>query len=503
MQGQGHRTLSQPILKSILYDKNMSENNTRLRFAPSPTGTLHIGTARTALFNYLYAKKNNGELLLRIEDTDKERSKKEHEDNIMRSLSWLGIQFDKEPFYQSKREDIYRKYIEKLIAEKKAYYCFCSKEKLEKSREEQRKNKEAPRYSGSCYSLSKEEVEKLQKEEKEFVIRLKIAENKTISFKDLIRGEIKFNTQDIGGDFVIARSDFSALYNLACVVDDYDMKISHIVRGEDHISNTPKQILLYIALEIEIPKFAHVPMLLGPDKKKLSKRHGSTSVEDYKKEGYLPEALVNFISLLGWHPGGEKEIYSTEEIIEKFSLTDCQKSGAVFDIKKLDYINGHYIRKMEIKKLTSLCLPYLKEENLIPKDTKPEEVESYVAIYQERMKKLSEIGSLIDYLLQDDIIYQEDLFFWKNRGKNEAKEAIKVALTALDRVKEWNMANIEEVLQEVASKEDNKGNILWPVRVALSGKKASASPFEIATVLKKERCIKRLEKAYRFLDKRR
>ncbi len=460
---------------------------------------LHIGTARTVLFNYLFAKRNNGKLILRIEDTDKERSKKEYEDNIMRSLSWLDISFDEGPFYQSEREDNYKKYIHKLIEEKKAYYCFCSKEKLEKSRNLQKERKEAPRYSGDCHKLSEDEKNKLLNEKNDFVVRIKVPGDETISFNDIIKGEIKFNTRDIGGDFVIARSDFSALYNFVCVIDDYEMKISHVIRGEDHISNTPKQILLYMALEMPLPKFAHAAMLLGPDKKKLSKRHGSTSVEEYKEEGYLPQALINFMSLLGWHPGGEKEIYELEEIIDIFSLDDCQKSGAIFDVKKLDYINGHYIRKMDIKELTELCLPYLKKENLINKNNKSEEVEKYISLYQERMKKLSEIGSLIDYLLKDDINYQEEMFMWKNRAKRESKEALEMAIDNLGKIIKWNIGNIEQKLLELANKEDNRGNILWPVRVALSGKKASASPFEIAMALGKERCLKRLEKAVCFL----
>lgn len=476
------------------------KNNIRARFAPSPTGLLHVGTARTALFNYLFVKRNNGKLILRIEDTDKERSKKEYEDNIMRSLEWLGVSFDEGPFYQSQREDNYKKYIYQLLEEGKAYYCFCSKEELEKSRNKQREKKEAPRYDGRCCDLEEKEKNKRLKEGTNFVIRVKVPEDKTISFNDLIKGEIKFNTRDIGGDFVIARSDFSALYNFVCVVDDYEMKISHVIRGEDHISNTPKQILLNMALEIPVPKFAHAPMLLGPDKKKLSKRHGSTSVEEYKKEGYLPQALINFISFLGWHPGGNQEIYSTEEIIKIFSLDDCQKSGAIFDIKKLDYINGNYIRNLNIKELTKLCIPYLEEKSLLSKKDQLEEVEKYVSLYQERMKKLSEIGSLIDYLLTDEVKYQEDLFSWKKRGKKEAKEVLETVIDNLREVTEWSASNVENKLMEVADREENRGNVLWPVRVALSGKKASASPFEIATVLGKERCIERLKKAVTFLE---
>jgi nondiscriminating glutamyl-tRNA synthetase len=365
----------------------------RTRFAPASTGPLHIGGAKTALFNYLFAKKNEGVFILRIEDTDIERSSREYEKDIMESLKWLGIEWDEGPdiggnwgpYRQSERLNIYAKYLERLLAEDKAYYCFCSEEELEAQREYQLSIGEAPRYSGKCASLSKEEVEKLKKAGKPAVIRFRMPAKK-IEFNDLIRGKLEFDTSLIG-DIVIAKplstfqeknlakdqslekvvGGYSPLYNFACVVDDFEMKISHVIRGEEHISNTPKQILLQEALGFSLPQYAHLPMLLAPDRTKLSKRHGAVGISQYKKEGYLPEALINFMAFLGWNPGGEKEIYSISSLIKEFSLERVQKGGAVFNIKRLDFLNSFYIRQRSVEKLTELCLPYLIEAGFLEK----------------------------------------------------------------------------------------------------------------------------------------
>jgi nondiscriminating glutamyl-tRNA synthetase len=494
--------------------------NVRVRFAPSPTGNLHIGATRVALFNYVYAKKEKGEFILRIEDTDKERSTKEYEDNIMRSLEWLGVSWDEGPYYQSERIDLYKKYVKKLLDEKKAYHCFCTKEDLEKMREAQREKKEPPRYEGKCNLLSEEDVVKKLNSKCDFTIRLKIPEDKELEFNDLIKGRVKFNTKDIGGDFVIAKSDFSALYNFVCVVDDYEMKITHVIRGEDHISNTPKQILIYNALEIDLPKFAHLSMLLGSDKSKLSKRHGATSINDYKEEGYLKEAMINFMAFLGWHPKGEKELYSIEEITKEFSLEDCQKSNAIFDYQKLDYLNSLYIRKMEKEIFTRECIPYLVKNGLITADFKEEQyppayggklpknvfyldgkeisfekISEIVSLYKERVKKLSEITEHVGYLFKDDLEYEVGLLLWKDAKKEETISELEKAINVIANIKEWSFSVVEESLLQEAEKSSNRGVFLWPVRVALSGKKASASPFEIIWVLGPEKSIKRLKMA--------
>ncbi len=498
----------------------------RVRFAPSPTGNLHIGATRVALFNYFYAQKNKGKLILRIEDTDKERSTKDYEDNIMRSLEWLGVLWDEGPYRQSEREDLYKKYVKKLLEEEKAYLCFCTKEDLEKMRENQRNKKEPPRYEGGCDLLEEEEREEKIKNGKQFTVRLKIPKNENLEFTDLIKGKVKFNTKDIGGDFIIAKSDFSALYNFVCVIDDYEMKITHVIRGEDHISNTPKQILIQKALKINSPEFAHISILLGTDKSKLSKRHGATSIDDYKKKGYLKEALINFMALLGWHPGGDQELYEVEEIIEKFAFEDCQKSGAIFDIQKLDYINGQYIKKMTIEELTSLCIPYLINAGYIKasfKETQyppayggmtPEtsyyigeseisfsKITQIVSLYQERMKFLSEVENLLDYFFKDDVNYEKELLFWKGNTQEKTLYELERCFDILSSIKRWEKAVIEEELLKEANKEKDRGRILWPLRVALTGKRASAGPFDVAWVLGQEKTLKRLRGAIDTLKK--
>ncbi len=519
----------------------MKKNNSpiRVRFAPSPTGYFHIGSARTALFNFLFAQNKKGSFILRIEDTDKQRSEKKHEEDIMRSLKWLGLDWDegvKEegekgnlgPYRQSERSEIYKKYILKLIEEEKAYYCFCQKEDLEENRKKQREKKEAPRYEGVCSSFSKNEVDKFIKEGKDFVIRIRVPEDKKIEFTDKIRKKVSFNTRDIGGDFVIAKSDLTPLYNFACAVDDHEMKITHVIRGEDHISNTPRQIIIQEALGFKIPDFAHLPLILGSDKSKLSKRHGTVSMYEYKEKGYLPEALVNFIALLGWGPGSDEEFFSIDEIIDKFSLEDCQKSGAVFNVDKLNYINGYYIRNKKIEDLVKICIPYLIEAGLIEVKFKEEQyppayggiepmeyyyvplkdeeftldkIKEIISLYQERMKTLQEVGELTDYFFKKDLDYDESLLIWKNASKDEIVNSLDKSIKILSNIKNWNREVVQEKLLEGANEEENRGIFLWPLRVSLSGKKASASPFDIAYVLGMKESIYRLQRAKEKLKK--
>jgi len=373
--------------------KFIKPGEVRVRLAPSPTGPFHIGTARTALFNYLFAQKNQGSFILRIEDTDRERSKPEFEKEIMDSLKWLGIEWSEGPapisqreigeirnskfeirnyigeygpYRQSEREEIYTKYLKKLLEEGKAYYCFCSEEELEAQRQYQLSIGEAPRYPGKCADLVREVAEKWISEGKPSVIRFRVP-SKKVEFNDLIRGKMEFDTSLIG-DIVIAKNLTQPLYNFACVVDDFEMKISHVIRGEDHISNTPKQLLIQEAFGFPRPNYGHLPLILGQDRTKLSKRHGATSISQYRKQGYLPESLVNLIAFLGWNPGIEREIYSIASLIKEFSLEKVQKGGAIFNIKRLDFLNGFYIRQRSVEKLTELCLPYLIEAGLIEVD---------------------------------------------------------------------------------------------------------------------------------------
>lgn len=466
------------------------EKNIKTRYAPSPTGTLHVGNARSALFSYIFAKQNNGSFVLRIEDTDKERSKKEYEDSILEDLKWLGISWDEGPYRQSEREEIYQKYIEKMLSEDKAYYCYCSATELETQRQDQMSRGVAPKYNRTC---GKKPLDK----NKPHVIRLRVPDNRKIKFNDMIRGDVEVDSSTIG-DIVIAKNEKTPLYNLAVVIDDYEMGITHVIRGEDHIPNTPKQILIAEALGIACPKYAHLPLVLGPDKSKLSKRHGAVSVTEYRKMGYLPEAMVNFMAYLGWNPGTEREIYEIDDLIKDFSIEKIQKSGAVFNIQKLDHINAYYIRKKSIKELTKLCLPYLslvKEKNgkyylSSGEEITIEYIQGSIAIYQERMKKLSDIDELSDHMFKDNLDYDKDLLRWKDMSDEELSQSLDIIINTLHKIDNWNQENLEKTLMNEAEKTGNRGSILWPMRVALSGKKASAGPFEIASILGKEKTIK-------------
>src|SRR3990172_2476123 len=342
-------------------------NKIRVRFAPSPTGYLHIGNVRTALFNYLFAKKHNGSFILRIEDTDFDSVKKEYEDSILEDLKWLGLNWDEGtdcggdygPYRQSERINLYREHADRLLNEGKAYQCFCSPEELERKRKESLSKGLPPRYDGKCCNLSREEIVSYEQKGIKPSIRFKV-ETGLIEFEDMVRGKMTFKGSDIG-DFVILRSAGVAASNISVTVDDALMKITHVIRGEDHLSNTPRQILLNQAMGFDIPEFAHLSMILGPDKSRLSKRHGAESVKELREEGYLPEAVINYLSLLGWSSEDGREIMPLNDIIKNFSIERVSKSPAVFDIKKLRWINSHYIKNKDIAELTELSIPFFKK----------------------------------------------------------------------------------------------------------------------------------------------
>ncbi len=507
----------------------ISPGKVRVRYAPSPTGPLHIGSARTALFNFLFSQKYKGTFILRIEDTDKERSKKEYEEDIINSLKWLGIIWQEGPdiggkygpYRQSERVDIYKKYIKKLLDEDKIYPCFCSKDELESFRQYQMSIGKAPIYSGKCRNLSKEEVKKKMEKGIPFVLRFKTPLNEKIVFKDLLRGKIIFSTDEIG-DFVIAKDFETPLYNFAAIIDDYEMRISHVIRGEDHISNTPKQILLQKALGIEPPLYLHIPLILGPDRSKLSKRHGTKSVLEYKKEGFLSEAVINFLALLGWHPKEEKEIFSLNYLINEFSIEGIQKGGAVFNKEKMIWLNGYYIRKSPLEKIANLAIPYLVDAKLIKaekiddfpsnefliletgKKVNFDFIKNIISIHQERIKILSEIPNLVDYFFKQKITIDKDLLIWKDASELEIKDCLIKVKKIIENIPEinFNRENLEKILSEESLKigKGDRGKVLWPLRVALSGKKASAGPFDIATILGKEEILKRIEEAIKILS---
>ena len=505
----------------------------RTRFAPSPTGPLHMGNARTALFSWLFAKKERGDFVVRVEDTDMERSKLEWEKDVLENLEWLGLLWNEGPttnedrggfgpYRQSQRTGIYKEYLEKLLAEKKAYWCFCTTEELEAQRQDQASRGETPRYSGTCKTLSATEQEQHKGAGKPAVIRF-IVEPKKIVFKDLIRGEVAFDMA-LSGDIVIAKDMENPLYNFTVVVDDELMRITHVIRGEDHISNTPKQLLLKEALGFrQTIQYGHLPLLLGEDRTKLSKRHGDNSVTRFKKEGYLPEVIVNFLALLGWNPGDEREIFSLQGLIKEFSLGRVQKGGAVFNLQRLDWINGYYLRHMDKKVLAKLTVPYLKEARLLEQNGNGEEkkfslkiqksqpytiketgegislgfLAEVVALYQERLKKLSEIAELADFFFKKELYYEKELLSWKEMGDQEIAESLEKTKKLLSGFEEnnWNKEQLEEVLMKEAEAMGDRGRLLWPLRVALTGKKASAGPFEVASVLGKEKVLQRIEVA--------
>ncbi len=495
--------------------KDKQEQTVRVRFAPSPTGPLHVGGSRTALFNYLFAKKNNGKFILRIEDTDKERSEQRWTDEIIEELKWLGIKWDEGPdidgeygpYKQSQRMDIYQKYLQQLLDENKAYYCFCTTEELENKRQEQLSRGLAPKYDGTCCHLSVDEVKSRKEKGSPSVIRFRI-ENKKIKFNDLVRKDVEFDTSLLG-DIVIAKNLQTPLYHFTVVVDDYLMKISHVIRGEEHLPNTPRQILLQKAFGFDQPIYAHLPLMLNTDRSKLSKRQGDVALSDYHKQGYLPEALVNFMALLGWNPGTDREIFTLAQLVKEFSIEKVQKGGAIFNTKRLDFLNGFYIREKPTEKLASLCELYLKEAGLlVVGQVTKHQLQEIVEVSKNRMKKISDIIELADFFFKDKLNIDKNLLQWQQMGESDIKDSLEVSKKTLSDIKMWNLKNLEKKLFDASLKfnkekgypEENKGYLLWPLRVALSGKKTSPSPFEIAGILGKEKTIERMEGAIKILN---
>ncbi|MFA5188327.1 MAG: glutamate--tRNA ligase [Patescibacteria group bacterium] len=469
------------------------------RFAPSPTGYLHVGGLRTALYNFLFAKHNHGKFLLRIEDTDQARLVKGADKEIFKILDEFGLKYDNKPVYQSQRLEIYQKFAAQLVKEGKAYYCFCTPERLEKMRQEQLKNGKPPMYDGLCRQLTEKDIEQKILAKIPHVVRLKVprlTEKPAITFNDLIRGHVGFMTTTID-DQVLIKSDGFPTYHLASVIDDHEMEITHVIRGEEWLSSTPKHLLLYEAFGWIPPYFAHLPLLLNSDKSKLSKRQGDVAAEDYLQKGYLPEALINFVAMLGWNPGegNTKEIFNLQELIKIFDFKNVNKSGAVFDTEKLDWINGLYIRKMKVKELTKLCLPYLKGIN-------PKLAEKIVAVEQERLKKLSDINQNIEFF-QKEPEYKAELLIWKKSNKDATLEnlvKLEDFILTLNDPDFKTIKNLEDKVITWIKKENyGVGDMLWPMRVALSGLQNSPSPFEIAWVLGKKETLKRINSAQNIL----
>ncbi len=496
----------------------MKNEIVRTRIAPSPTGYLHIGTARTALINYIFAKQNRGKFILRIEDTDLLRSDPKFEKDIIEGLRWLGIFWDEgvevggdyAPYKQSERIETYKKYIKSLLEQGRAYHCFCTEEELEKHRQSMLASGEPAIYSGKCSKLSQKEAEEKIKNGQKSIIRFKTPSKKII-FEDLIKGKIEFDT-DLIGDIAIAKNENTPLYNFAVVVDDYDMDINYVIRGEDHISNTPKQIIIQDALGFKRPIYAHLPLVLGPDKRKLSKRDGAVSVIDYKKDGYLPEAIVNFLALLGWNPGDDREIFSMEDLIKEFKIEKFQKSGAIFNIKKLDWFNAYYIKQKDLSELVELCLPYLKEADLLEeregelflKSTEEKIskkwIEKMLVLERDRIKKLSEISYALSFFFAETLHFDPNLLIWKKSDKEQTKKVLSELIEIFEAIDKdaFVESSIKNSIAHLAENYGN-GSVYWPLRVALSGREASPGPLQIAEILGKEKTIKRVKDALHAL----
>lgn len=475
----------------------MGMSKVRVRMAPTPSGPLHLGSAHTALFNWLFARHHQGKFILRIDDSDPKRCKKEYEKDILESLRWLGINWDEGPdiggrfgpYRQSERMGHYWKYIERLLYEGKAYYCYCTPEELKVERKTMLVKGIAPKYSGKCRNLTKEQIERFKKRGRKGAVRLKVNPGKVI-FTDPSRGKITVDAEAIG-DFIIARSDKTALLATAATIDDLEMKITHTIRGEDYLNFVPRQVLLYQALGVEPPIFAHLAFIYGPDGAKLSKRHGAVAVSDFRKKGYLVEVLVNYLVLLGWSPKDNREILDIKEVIRLFDLKDVSDAGPKFDINKLDWINGVYIRKKSREELVRLIEPFA------PKGFSTALINRTIPLVRERITKLSDYSEMIDFLVQE-IKYPAKILVQKGKTKKETKEVLSVVIRQLADIseKDWKPKNLEKIFRDLVEKTGwQNRDFFMTVRVAITGKTVTPPLFESMELLEKEKTLQRLEAA--------
>lgn len=497
----------------------MQAQKVRTRFAPSPTGKLHIGGARAALYAYLWAKKNQGDFILRIEDTDKEREVAGSMDNIIEGLHWLGIYWEEGPdiggeygpYLQSERKKYYAKYIQELLDSNKAYRCFCTAERLVRMRKEQQKKQQAPQYDGTCKNLSPDEVKKQLDARVPFAVRLSIAEEGTVVVPELLRGDITFELKDID-DQVLIKSDRFPTYHFANVVDDHLMNITHVIRGEEWIPSTPKHVLLYQAFGWEIPVFAHLPLFLSKSGGKMSKREGETALLAFRDLGYLPQAVVNFSAFLGWNPKTEEEFFTIQELIDRFELTTVHTSNAVFDREKLDWMNQQYVKHLSIEDV----LQYIQELCNVARENKKvyqkfyewfsilkkEKQDSVWANLQERSKTLLEVARTIDIVQGPVPQYDPNELIWKKSDKKTTQVIFKSLIEHLENVDEKKYVAKElenEIISWIKTTEWGNGDVLWPMRFALSGEQKSPSPFELAALCGKEETVRRMKKALELL----
>lgn len=480
--------------------------NVRVRFAPSPTGTLHIGGARTALFNWLFARNNNGQLILRLEDTDSIRSTDESAAGILEGLRWLGLDWDEGPdiggsygpYRQSERLSIYQQFLQQLVKEEQAYYCFCTADELSKQREEAHQEKRNYLYDKTCLALSPEQVAERLAEGLKPVIRLNVPRQGRTVVHDLIRGEVDFDNSLLD-DFIIAKSDGWPTYNFAVVVDDYTMKISHVIRAEEHLSNTPKQLLVYQALRLTPPQFAHVSMILAPDRSKLSKRHGATSVQEFREDGYLPEALVNYLALLGWSPDESTDILPLEEMKNRFSLKDVSLSAAIYDLRKLAWMNGHYITVADIERIVKLAKDQARQKGWLKADN-GEYFHKVVDLVRSRVKTVNELPDLAQYFFEEPEAYDEkgvDKYF----RKAGSLDKLTAVLEVISHAQIFTALHLEEATRLKAEALGMKAaELIHPARLALSGRTMTPGLFEIIELLGRKTSADRISKAMKYIN---
>lgn len=491
----------------------MELENVRTRFAPSPTGMLHFGNANTALFNWLVARRYGGTVALRIEDTDTERSTSEFEQKIIDDLRWMGIDWDEGPdcggdygpYRQSERTSIYDQHVQKLLDAGQAFRCYCTREELDAHREVCRREKKPIVYSGKCRELTPADHEKLDAEGRPCSIRFRTPKNEKVTVDDLIRGGIDFDTNELD-DFIIIRSNGVPIFLLCNAIDDALMKITHVVRGEDHISNTPKQVLVNRALGLDVPAFLHIPIILGPDKSKLSKRHGAVSVFQFREEGYLPEALVNYLAFMGWNPKDDKEFFSLDELVERFSIEGMSKSPSIFDHNRLGHLNAHWMQQASPERILGMCLDFAAEKGLTGPAPSAEEkklVQDVVAILGDRMKKLEDFETYADFFFQEIESYDEKGAKKHFKGEDTIKvlEELKKRLAALD---DFSRDPIEQIFHDILDEMQIKPKqIIHPTRLALSGKTVGPGLFEMMEVLGRDKCIGRIDSAVAWIGENR
>jgi len=475
----------------------MSFDKIRVRFAPSPTGYLHVGGLRTALFNYLFARNNEGDFILRIEDTDRTRFVEGASENLISTLNRMELQYDEGPekggefgpYFQSQRTEIYQKYANKLLQSNKAYYCFCSAERLEKLREKQMKDKSSVMYNGSCRKLSEEEIQAKLDSDIPYVIRAKMPHKGKTVYYDKVRGKVEFDNAEVD-DQILIKSDGYPTYHLANVVDDHLMEISHVIRGEEWISSVPKHIFLYDAFQWKHPKFVHLPLLLNPDKSKLSKRQGDVAVEQYLDKGYLPEAVLNFVALLGWHGPDDKEIYSKQKLEEVFSLNRIKKAGAVFDREKLKWMNGQYIRKKSVEELEKLAKPYFKEANIDVSGH--EKYKKCIKLARKRAATLKEFVKETRMFYENPFFSEENLTIMKNE---KSQKIYKYWIEKLNLERSWSVNDIKDLVNRSQQELDIKGkDFYWGLRTALYGNTHGPGIDTIIDILGIPETLKRLQK---------